>query len=153
MDLKAKLMKKITLWWTMDSSKAHPTGYMSPMWIILISNLIKQQEMMTNHATICEHDSYLQQPIEEALQKKDGEEPFQDLKFIIKKEKRSYHIIASNKSNDRLKTMEKEVYHGWGQSSATSLHWDSLFWWLQPFATSAQSEVHPSRDHSHPQIH
>lgn len=83
---------------------------------------------MTNHATICEHDSYLQQPIEEALQKKDGEEPFQDLKFIIKKEKRSYHIIVSNKSNDRLKKMEKEVYHGWGQLSATSLHWDSLFW-------------------------
>ena len=52
--------------------------------------------MMTNHATICEHDSYLQQPIEEALQKKDGEEPFQDLKFIKKKKKKkgSYRIIA-----------------------------------------------------------
>ena len=44
--------------------------------------------MMTNHATICEQDSYLQQPIEEALQKKDGEEPFQDLKFIKKKKKK-----------------------------------------------------------------
>ena len=152
MDLNAKFMKKITLWWTMDSSKAHPTGYMSPMWIILIINLIKQQEMMTNHATICEHDSYLQQPIEEALQKKDGEEPFQDLKFIIKKNE---VIVLLHQINlmIRLKKMEKEVYHGWGQSSATSLHWDSLFWWLQPFATSAQSEVHPSQDHSHPQIH
>ena len=141
----------------MDSSKAHPTGYISPMWIILISNLIKQQEMMTNHATICEQDSYLQQPIEEALQKKDGEEPFQDLKFIKKKKKKKKEVIvllhASNKSDDGLKKMEKEVYHGWGQSSATSLHWDSLFWWLQPFATSAQSEVHQSQDHSHPQFH
>ena len=53
--------------------------------------------MMTNHATICEQDSYLQQPIGEALQKKDGEEPFQDLKFIKKKKKKkkgSYRIIA-----------------------------------------------------------
>lgn len=72
--------------------------------------------MMTNHATICEQDSYLQQPIEEALQKKDGEEPFQDLKFIKEKKKKKNEVIvllhASNKSNDRLKKMEKEVYHG-----------------------------------------
>lgn len=66
---------------------------------------------MTNHATICEHDSYLQQPIEEALQKKDGEEPFQDLKFIIKKNE---VIVLLHQINlmIRLKKMEKEVYHG-----------------------------------------
>ena len=71
--------------------------------------------MMTNHATICEQDSYLQQPIGEALQKKDGEEPFQDLKFIKKKKKKKEVIVllhASNKSDDGLKKMEKEVYHG-----------------------------------------
>ena len=72
--------------------------------------------MMTNHATICEQDSYLQQPIGEALQKKDGEEPFQDLKFIKKKKKKKKEVIvllhASNKSDDGLKKMEKEVYHG-----------------------------------------
>ena len=72
---------------------------------------------MTNHATICEQDSYLQQPIEEALQKKDGEEPFQDLKFIKKKKKKKKNEVivlwhASNKSNERLIKMEKEVYHG-----------------------------------------
>ena len=67
--------------------------------------------MMTNHATICEQDSYLQQPIEEALQKKDGEEPFQDLKFIIKKNE---VIVLLHQINlmIRLKKMEKEVYHG-----------------------------------------
>ena len=66
---------------------------------------------MTNHATICEQDSYLQQPIEEALQKKDGEEPFQDLKFIIKKNE---VIVLLHQINlmIRLKKMEKEVYHG-----------------------------------------
>lgn len=66
---------------------------------------------MTNHATICEHDSYLQQPIEEALQKKDGEEPFQDLKFIMKKNE---VIVLLHQINlmIRLKKMEKEVYHG-----------------------------------------
>ena len=73
-------------------------------------NLIKQQEMMTNHATICEHDSYLQQPIEEALQKKDGEEPFQDLKFIIKKNEVKLLLHQINLMI-RLKKMEKEVYH------------------------------------------
>ena len=67
--------------------------------------------MMTNHETICEQDSYLQQPIEEALQKKDGEEPFQDLKFIIKKNE---VIVLLHQINlmIRLKKMEKEVYHG-----------------------------------------